>query len=188
MNDLIFIDKRHGLEDECIPSNLVDVNSKYKENIKLDINTYQKWLELKEDVLKKGYNIDIESGYRSYDIQEQLLKELIEEKGVAYASTAVAIPGHSEHQTGLALDYCIVRSNQFILENEMGDCEECFYTNSVAHKYGFIVRYPNGKEDITGYQYEPWHLRYVGTNLSNYLYVNKITLDEYYKEEKNEKN
>lgn len=188
MDVTMLVNKEKGLVDGYVPSNLVDVKSKYKEGIKLDKTVYEQWLKLKEDVSLKQYEIDIESGYRSSDYQASILKELIDEKGEDYAYKAVALPNHSEHQTGLAIDYCIVRSGNFIIEEKMDKCVECCYTNSIAHKYGFIVRYPKCCEDITGYQYESWHLRYVGLKLASYLYVNKMTLDEFYKERKNEKN
>lgn len=187
MNYQVLVNKQNGLEDGYIPSNLVPVDSKYKEEglLKLEALAYQKWLELKASVLSKDYIIDVESAYRSYDYQLKILQELIEEKGKDYALRAVALPGFSEHQTGLAIDYCILKNKEFVIEEEFNDTfEECIYTNSIAHKYGFIVRYPKGKEDITGYKYEPWHLRYVGIALASYLHENKITLDEYYKEDK----
>ncbi|MFA5408450.1 MAG: M15 family metallopeptidase [Bacilli bacterium] len=188
MNYQILIDKERGLDSSYIPPNLIEINSKYKPSIKLEQETYHNWLQLKEEVLNKGYNIDIESGYRSYEYQATVLRELIALKGEDYASMAVAQPGHSEHQTGLAIDYCIIRNSNIVIENDIDKCEECIFTNSIAHQYGFIVRYPDGKQAITGYKYEPWHLRYVGMALATYLYVNKITLDEYYKEEHDAKN
>jgi D-alanyl-D-alanine carboxypeptidase len=188
MDFTMLVNKEKGLVDGYVPLNLVDAKSKYKNGIKLNNEVYMQWLKLKDDVLLKGYEIDIESGYRSADYQASILNEIIEEKGREYAYKAVALPNHSEHQTGLAIDYCIVRSDNFIIESEMDKCEECCYTNSIAYKYGFIVRYPKNCENITGYKYEPWHLRYVGLELANYLYVNKVTLDEFYKERKNEEN
>lgn len=186
MNYQILVNKQISLGKDYIPSNLVSVNSKYKEGMQLEAKTYEQWLLLKDDVLSKCYIIDIESAYRSYDYQQKVMNELIAEKGEEYAKRAIAVPGHSEHQTGLALDYCLLRDNTFIIEGDMTACDECIYTNSIAHKYGFILRYPQDKENITGYKYEPWHLRYVGVELATYLYENKLTLDEYYKEEMDE--
>ncbi|MDD2202961.1 MAG: M15 family metallopeptidase [Bacilli bacterium] len=188
MDFTILVNKKKGLVEGFAPPALVDVKSKYKNGIQLNKTAYEQWLKLKEAVLLKNYEIDIESGYRSSEYQASILKELIAEKGEEYASKAIALPNHSEHQTGLAVDYCVVRSGGFIIEAEMDKCEECCYTNNIAHKYGFIVRYPKNCDDITGYQYEPWHLRYVGSELANYLFVNKITLDEFYKENENEEN
>lgn len=183
----ILINKKNGLKHDYIPSNLVDVASRYKDNIKLEEETCQQWKALKECVSGKCYVIEVESGYRSYEYQDKIWNEIIDEKGYEYAMKAVALPGYSEHQTGLALDYCVMRDNIFITENDIDQCEESIYTNSIAHKYGFIVRYPKGKENITGYKYEPWHLRYVGIDLATYLFVNNKTLDEYYEEAENEK-
>lgn len=188
MNYLMLVNKEHGLSESYVPKVLVDVDSKYKDGVKLEEQACLKWLELKSYVLEMGYVIDVESGYRSYDYQDKLLKKLIAAKGDDYAIDAIAIPGHSEHQTGLALDYCLYRAGCYVVEEEMYTCEECKKISDIAHKYGFIVRYPKGKEDITGYKYEPWHLRYVGLDLAEHLYVNKITLDEYYKEALNEEN
>ena len=146
----------------------------------LDKKAYKAWLKLKKAVAKKGYCIEIESAYRSYDYQKELLDNLIAEKGAEYAYNAVAKPGHSEHQTGLALDYCIFRDGKYLIEKDIDLTEESIYTNAIAHLYGFILRYPKGKEDITGYMYEPWHLRYVDKDLAVYLYQKNLTLDEYY--------
>lgn len=181
MSEYIYVSKRVALPRNYMPNNLVLSKSNYKDGIMLDSETYEHWLQLKEDVTSKGYIIDIESGYRSYDYQDKILQELIADKGYDYAKMAVALPGHSEHQTGLAIDYTIFKDNQFIDDSKFNDSlEECIYTNSIAHKYGFVVRYPKHKEDITGYKYEPWHLRYVGKELATYLYENNLTLDEYY--------
>lgn len=183
MNYQILINKRNGLDKDYVPSNLVEVDSKYKKGIKLEENVYHHWLALKDRISKEGYTIEIESGYRSYDYQDKLLQELTVIKGEEYAKKIAAIPGYSEHQTGLALDYCLFRGKRFIIEHEMDKYAECFFTNKIASEYGFILRYPKGKEDITGYQYEPWHLRYVGKDLAIHLYKKNITLDEYFEEE-----
>ncbi len=194
MNNFIYVNKEVSLPNNYIPPDLVDVESKYKDGIKLNDRVYHWWLKLKKDIESKGYFVEIESGYRSYDYQKKILDELTLEKGAEYASAAIAKPGHSEHQTGLSLDYCVLRDNIFIDTDGsdnialLSDCDECKYINSVAHRYGFIVRYPKGKEHITGYKYEPWHLRYVGKKLATYLYKNKLTLDEYYMRRKEEKN
>jgi D-alanyl-D-alanine carboxypeptidase len=107
----------------------------------------------------KGYNVDIESAYRSYDYQAKVLEELIVLKGEEYASTAIVLPGHSEHQTGLAIDFCVLKDGIYLnsddIPDEMLDLEECSYAATIAHKYGFIIRYPKGKECITEYMYEP---------------------------------
>lgn len=180
MDYAVLVNKNNKLDMNHYKINLVPVKSLYKDNMLLEEETYKHWLKLKKEVLKRGYCIEIYSAYRPYDYQEKLYKELVDEKGAEYASKAIALPGYSEHQTGLALDYCIYQNGKCMVEYEMESIEESAYTNSIAHQFGFIVRYPEGKEKITGYKYEPWHLRYVGEKLATYLYKNNLTLDEYY--------
>lgn len=91
----------------------------------------------------------------------------------------VALPGTSEHESGLAIDCGIVIDGEYIDElPENAPITKWIHEN--CYKYGFILRYPKGKEEITGYKYEPWHLRYVGPKLAKYLTENDLTLDEYY--------
>lgn len=120
------------------------------------------------------------SGYRSYDDQKKVYNGYVRADGQAKADTYSARPGHSEHQTGLAVD----------LGNANGNCDlqSCFgataagqWLASHAHEHGFTIRYPEGKEAITGYQYEPWHLRYVGNELTAEMkQQNILTLEEFF--------
>ena len=135
---------------------------------------------MREDALKNGLEIDIMSGYRDYFYQEKLYNRLLKEKGYAYTFRSVAKPGFSEHQTGLAVDICIYKDGLCYIEHDITSIKESDWLINNAHKYGFILRYPKGKEDITGYNYEPWHYRYVGS-LATYLYENDLTLEEYKK-------
>ena len=101
------------------------------------------------------------------------------EKGLDHALQYVAPPGGSEHQTGLAVDVIFRRNNEMIEEQTEEDPEiKWLFLN--AHKFGFILRYPKGKESITGFNFEPWHFRYVGKELSTELYSSNNTLEEYY--------
>ena len=179
MDYQILVNKDNPLPRAHIPNNLVEVNSNYKDNIKLDKRAYESFIILQKEALKNNYHIDIESGYREYDYQEKIYKKLVQEKGYSYAITRIAEPGKSEHQTGLAIDFCIYRDNKCYIENEIKDLEETKWVHKNAPKYGFILRYPEGKEDITKYSYEPWHLRFVG-ELSQTISNNKMTLEEYY--------
>ena len=179
MNYGILVNKDNPLPRAHIPSNLIDAESKYKDNIKIDQKAKNAFDKLKREAKKFGYNIDIESGYRGYDYQEKIYNKLIEEKGFTYAITRIAEPGKSEHQTGLAIDFCIYRDEKCYIEHDIKELVETKWVHQNAHLYGFILRYPEGKEDITKYSYEPWHLRYVDS-LSKYLYNNNLTLEEYY--------
>ena len=179
MDYSILVNKDNPLPRAHIPNNLVNTERKYKDNILLDAKAKEEFKKLKESALKLGYNIDIESGYRDYDYQEKIYNKLICEKGFAYAVTRIAEPGKSEHQTGLALDFCIYKDNKCYIEHDIKDLEETKWIHQNAHLFGFILRYPEGKEDITKYSYEPWHLRYIGP-LAVTLYNRNTTLEEYY--------
>ena len=175
----ILVNKDNPLPRAHIPNNLVNAESKYKEDIMIDSKTKIAFDKLKKEALKYGYYIDIESGYRTFDYQEKIYNKLVEEKGFAYAITRIAEPGKSEHQTGLAIDFCIYKDEKCYIEHDIKELIETKWIHQNAHNFGFILRYPEGKEDITKYNYEPWHLRYVG-DLARYLYNNNITLEEYY--------
>ena len=117
------------------------------------------------------------SGYRSQYTQTSVYNSYAQKDGVTAADRYSARPRYSEHQTGLAAD----------LGNGTCDLEICFgntsagkWLESNAHKYGFIIRYPKGKESLTGYQYEPWHLRYVGKELAIQIYKTNQTLEQFF--------
>ena len=112
------------------------------------------------------------SGYRSYQYQSSLYQNYVNSYGQASADTFSARPGYSEHQSGLAFD--LIQPNGALLESP----NEAQWVAQNAHKYGFIVRYQSGKESITGYMAEPWHVRYVGDEAVN-IYQSGLTLEEY---------
>lgn len=178
MNYLKLVNRDNLLDRTYISTNLVDTNSKYRDNILVCDKVYQQFMLMKMDALKNGYDIDIMSGYRSYDYQEKIYNRLVNEKGLNYAIRHIAPAGASEHQTGLAIDICVYKDDKCYIEHEISEFEEIKWLHKNAHKYGFILRYLNGKEDITGYNYEPWHFRYVG-NKASYIYYNNLTLEEY---------
>jgi zinc D-Ala-D-Ala carboxypeptidase len=120
------------------------------------------------------------SGYRSYDYQEMLLNREIEQFGKEKAVMAVAPPGQSEHQSGLAMDISS-KSNDFQVNIKFGETKEGKWLAENAYKFGFILRYPENKVDITKYQYEPWHFRYVGLEAAKVIHENDWTLEEYFK-------
>ena len=119
------------------------------------------------------------SGYRSYEYQVRVMNYYINLEGLEKAKERVALPGTSEHHTGLAIDLSIFYKGNLLKNfNEAKDTINFIYSN--AHVYGYILRFPRGKEKITGYYFEPWHFRFVGKELATYLYKNSITLEEYY--------
>ena len=128
------------------------------------------------DAKKEGYNIRIMSSYRSYNYQEKLYNNYKNKEGKEEADKYSARPGFSEHQTGLCVD--IDDKNLNYEDFYKSSSYEWMINNS--YKYGFILRYPKDKENITGYIYESWHYRYVGIDIAKYIHDNNITFDEYY--------
>ncbi|KGP72710.1 D-alanyl-D-alanine carboxypeptidase family protein [Pontibacillus yanchengensis] len=135
--------------------------------------------ELFNAAAEDGINILATSGYRSYERQQTLFQQEVEESGREAAEEVVAIPGSSEHQSGLAMDITSP-SVDYHLVQRFGDTEAGQWLEENAYKYGFILRYPQGKKDVTGYQYEPWHFRYVGKAYAEIIHNNNITLEEYF--------
>lgn len=120
------------------------------------------------------------SGYRSYDTQVAVYGNEVKNYGQAQADRQSARPGHSEHQTGLAIDLAPV-SGQCMIQECFGDLPEGQWLAAHAHEYGFVIRYPQGNEAITGYLYEPWHIRYVGKELAAEIHKKgNITLEEFF--------
>ena len=128
---------------------------------------------------KKGIILKGVSGYRSYARQQEIYNAHVLRTGVKSTDLVSAKPGTSEHQTGLSIDVSS-ESVGCALEESFGSTAEGKWLAKNCHKYGFIIRYPKDKTEITGYSYEPWHIRYVGKKLATYLYKKGLTLEEYY--------
>ena len=128
--------------------------------------------EMQKAAEKDNIKLWITSGFRSYSLQTSLYNNYVLKDGKEKADTYSARPGHSEHQTGLAMDLNIVDSS-------FEGTKEAIWIADNCYKYGFIIRYPKGKEEITGYKYEPWHVRYLGKELSEKVYKSGKTLEEY---------
>lgn len=175
IDDYLIANKTYALGKNFVPK---DTYKKIDDEICvlcIDNTAYSNWLIMKNDASAIGLEIYIASGYRSFEYQKGLYDKYVNNDGKEAADTYSARAGHSEHQTGLSFDLNSINSS-FAATNEGR------WVNENAHLYGFIIRYPKGKEHITGYKYEPWHLRYVGVNLAEKLY-NKgewITMEEYF--------
>ncbi|MBE6844369.1 MAG: D-alanyl-D-alanine carboxypeptidase family protein [Ruminococcus sp.] len=127
---------------------------------------------MQSDAENEGLEIYISSGFRSYDDQDRIYNNYASYDGYEAADRYSARPGHSEHQTGQAFDLnTISESFAYTAEGE--------WVKENCHKYGFIIRYPEGKEDITGYMYEPWHIRYIGIDKATEVYESGLTLEEF---------
>ncbi len=151
-----------------------------EEQMKIRKVAEEQLLRLFTDAKQAGLQLEFGSGYRSASYQKVLYNGYVQSMGQAEADKSSARPGHSEHQTGLALDFTRVDGSCH-LEECFGTLAEGKWLAENAYKYGFILRYPEGKELITGYMYEPWHYRYVGTELSTELHTKQIqTLEEFF--------
>ena len=171
----LIVNKSYALSEDFIPEN---THLKISDELCIsciDKEAYKKWLIMKNDAAAIGLNISISSGYRSFGYQKDIYNGYVTKDGKDIADTYSARAGHSEHQSSLAFDLNSIDSS-FIATNEGR------WVNENAYLYGFIIRYPKGKEKITGYKYEPWHLRYVGLNLAKKLYNDGkwITMEEYF--------
>jgi D-alanyl-D-alanine carboxypeptidase len=152
----------------------------------VEAEAYKAYLELKKDVEKelqdRKVTLELDSAYRSEAAQQKIVDEFTEKYGADYVKQYVAVPGYSEHHTGLALDLYFIVDGKTVYENE--DLEQYPEIWEAIHKkmpeYGFILRYPEGKEKITGVSYEPWHMRYVGSHETAKEITEKgVTLEEY---------
>lgn len=129
----------------------------------------------------KSQNIDLmlASGYRSYSDQVSVYNSYVSQSGVTQADTFSARPGHSEHQTGLAADVEPL-SHTCEVEQCFDATKEGLWLAANSYKYGFIIRYQKSTENITGYEYEPWHVRYVGIDLARQLHENNQTMEQFF--------
>lgn len=126
-----------------------------------------------------GFDLVAFSGYRSYEYQTQLYTNYTDRDGKEAADRYSARPGHSEHQTGLAFDIGEIGREDLWLTEEFGETPAGKWLAQNAHTYGFILRFPKGKEDVTGFMYESWHFRYLGKDLAEKVYRAGVTLEEY---------
>jgi len=176
---LMIVNKYYYLEKDYYYGELVKMDKAYdnKNSSMLNSVAYEAFKKLVDDAEKEGYHIRNNSAYRSYSTQNSLYNNYKNSYGLDYAEKWSARAGHSEHQTGLALDVGV--KNEYVL-GKFEYSREFVWMKENSYKYGFILRYPKGKEYITGYNYEPWHYRYVGVDAATYIYENDITFEEYY--------
>lgn len=158
VNGIIIVNKKYGLPKDYDPG----VNKEALSKLKL----------MQADAGAIGLNLELVSGYRSYSRQNTLYNDYVKKDGEALASTYSAKPGHSEHQTGLAFDIGSV-------DKSFESTPEAKWIEENAHLYGFIVRYPKNKTNITGYIYEPWHVRYLGVDIAKKVKNSNLSLEEY---------
>ena len=172
-DDIILINKLHGVNNTFTPNDLVMVENvpyikRTNETMLINKHVLLNYQAMYEDALTKGIKLVIYSAYRSYEKQESLWNST-----PSFNNMYLAVPGYSEHHSGLALDISTLEDGLNKTNNKAYE-----YLRNNAHKFGFILRYPKNKESITGYNFEPWHFRYVG-EIANTIYNNNLTLEEY---------
>lgn len=176
----LLVNKYYYLTEDYVPENLEEISLSYaRSGMQLVHEAKEAFETLSEEAKKEGMNIIAMSSYRSYEYQVDLYNRYVETDGKEAADTYSARAGYSEHQTGLAVDVY----NKELPYTSFEQTEEFTWMEENAYKYGFILRFPKDKVNITGYQYESWHYRYVGEEVAEYIHKNNLTLEEYYVKE-----
>ncbi len=175
---LVLANKFHFLGENYEPNDLVEVSNwyAYGDGPLLRKIAYDEFVGMYNAAKEDGQDIIINSSYRDYQYQLDLYNDYVSWYGQTKTDEMAARPGFSEHQTGLTIDVTTYGEN----ENTFDKTEEFAWLQNHAHEYGFILRYPEGKEHLTGYEYESWHYRYVGVEVATYIHEHNITYDEYY--------
>lgn len=175
IDNQLIANKTYSIPDSFQPTNPYHPVTGQRCNDCIDKDSMEAFLLMQSDAKALGLNIYIASGYRSYQYQVNLYNNYVTRSGKEGADTYSSRPGHSEHQTGLCFDLNSI-------DDSFADTNEGKWVHENAYRYGFTIRFPKGKEKYTGYQYESWHLRYVGKELAEKLYHNGeyLSLEEYY--------
>jgi D-alanyl-D-alanine carboxypeptidase len=180
---LVLVNKEWNLTANYVPPDLVtpDIPFSFSEDLPKKLMRQEAAIAL-EELFKKaeadGIQLAGVSGYRSYQRQKDIFTARAKQRGEEVANKTTAYPGQSEHQTGLAMDVSSASVNYQLLES-FGETTEGIWLAENAPDFGFIIRYPKGKEEITGYSYEPWHLRYLGIETALQVSARGITYEEY---------
>ena len=173
----ILVNKYNYLESTYTPENLEIINNNYAlNNMKLVNYAKDAFEAMAKKAKQENLNIIAMSTYRSYDYQIELYNRYVKSDGKEKADTYSGRPGFSEHQTGLAVDVY----NKEKPYTSFEETKEFTWMQEHAHEFGFILRFPKEKEAETGYQYESWHYRYVGTEIAKYIKEHNISYEEYY--------
>lgn len=176
-NNLILSNKFNELEESYVPEDIVNIGLSYSyEGNSCREETYEAFKEMYKAAKEEDLSLIITSSYRSYIDQKDTYEYYESYYGKDKTDSIAARPGYSEHQTGLALDIFSPTSGMKTFK----DTNEYTWLINNSYKYGFILRYPEGKEYLTGFGYEAWHYRYVGKDIATKIHNEDITYDEYY--------
>lgn len=172
------VNKYHTLNESYEVSELTTISKTYSygDNQKLNKEAYEAFKNLADAAKEEGHTILIVSSYRSHQRQDEVWKDYKASFGIKKADKYAARAGSSEHETGIAIDVADYNDKN----DKFGETESYKWMLENSYKYGYILRYPENKENITGYAYEAWHYRYLGVDLATKVYNEGITFDEYY--------
>lgn len=175
-NLLVLVNKYNFLPNNYKPEDLTYVPGAYGNNVPMREVIKEPFIELQKAAEEEiGIILKPTTAFRDQSFQNTLYNNYVAKDGVEAADTYSARPGFSEHQTGLAID---LKNTLISSSTRLNDSDFEWLSNN-AHRFGFIIRYPKEKVDITGYQFENWHIRYVGLNIAKTIYENNLTLEEY---------
>ena len=177
---VLLVNKNHLFNEKDIEKfEMVEYENYKEKTIFVESETFKHFEMLRAHLKVDGIIVEIDDAYRSLESQENLFLKFMNKYGMAYAENIVAMPGTSEHHTGQAIDLVIQKDGKWIEENEalLKEVEVFDKIHKSLKHFGFILRYPKGKEKVTGYPYEPWHIRYVGEDIS--MNIGNETLEEY---------
>jgi len=179
-NDIhVPLDKLHRLEADCAPVGLVAIPGAYAIGPQQVIDiVLPHLLALLEAAAADGHRLAVVSSYRSYATQVETFQYHVNNQGLEQASRVSARAGHSEHQLGTTVDFSSAAVG-FELTQAFGDTPEGRWLAGRAHEFGFVLSYPQGLEEITGYDYEPWHFRWVGQRMAEDVRARGLTLGEF---------
>lgn len=177
-NNLILVNKENSLKieynlEDMIKPKIRFLDSSTEEEMHMQVEASKAIEELFEVARNEGITLIGTSAYRSHKTQKKIYRANIDIRGREEAKNYAALPGKSEHQTGLAID--VTNEERWFDKST----KEAMWISENAHRFGFILRYLEGKEDITGYNFEPWHIRYVGKTAAKEIYEKELTLEEY---------
>ncbi len=172
------VNKYNYLTSDYKSIDIITISNEFtRDTAKLNKTAYENFEKMAKDMKKEGLTIKITTGYRDYNFQATLYNNYVKNDGVSLADTYSARPGYSEHQLGFSVD--LTNGNNVSFDNFKYTSEYKWLKDN-AHKYGFIMRFKEDKENLTGYKFESWHYRYVGVDIATYIYENDITYEEYY--------
>lgn len=176
-NELMLVNRLYGLNSDYEVEDIVQVPVKYAyDGNKISESILEKLIELIDAAKEDGYTFVVDGSYRTYAKQESLYNSYVNNSGRSEADKKVARPGHSEFETGLSLD--LVPYNKIV--NNPKESEEYKWLKDNSYKYGFILRFDSEKEYLTGFEEDPWRLRYVGEQAAKTIYDENICFEEYY--------